>query len=61
MKCSDVRRNGAAGNLNGVRPNERVVQCSVVEMGKNEVSTSVLKWSEGLTNKVLIITSIYTD
>jgi hypothetical protein len=53
VKCSDVRRNGAVGNLNGVKPNERVVKCSEVEMGKvymgrSEVSASVVKWSEGL-------------
>ena len=46
MKCSDVRRNGAVGNLNGVKPNERVVKCSEVwlgevSMGRSEVSTSV--------------------
>ena len=27
MKCSDVRRNGVVGNLNGVKPNERVLKC----------------------------------
>ena len=30
MKCSDVRWNEAVGNLNGVKPNERVVKCSEV-------------------------------
>jgi hypothetical protein len=30
VKCSDVRWNEAVGNLNGVKPNERVVKCSQV-------------------------------
>jgi len=30
VKCSDVRWNEAVGNLNGVKPNERVVKCSEV-------------------------------
>jgi len=30
VKCSDVRWNGAVGNLNGVKPNERVVKWSEV-------------------------------
>jgi len=38
---------GAVGNLNGVKPNERVVKC---RWGKSErgseVLTSVVKWSE---------------
>jgi len=34
MKCSEVRLNGAVGNLNGVKPNERIVKCSAVSMGK---------------------------
>jgi hypothetical protein len=28
VKCSDERRNEAVGNLNRVKPNERVVKCS---------------------------------
>jgi len=39
-----VRWNGAVGNLNGVKPNERVV-----------------KWSEGLSNRVPIIIGRYTE
>jgi hypothetical protein len=30
-------------------------------MGRNEVSTIVVKWSEGLRNRVSIIIRIYTD
>jgi len=30
VKCSDVRWIGAVGNLNGFKPNERVVKCSEV-------------------------------
>jgi len=37
VKCSDVRWNGAVGNLNGVRSNERVVKCSVVKFKWEEV------------------------
>ena len=32
MKCSDVGWNGAVGNLNGVKPNERVAKCSWVKL-----------------------------
>ena len=28
VKCSDVKLCGAAGNLNGVKPNERIMKCS---------------------------------
>jgi len=28
VKCGDVRWNGAVGNLDGVKPNNRVVKCS---------------------------------
>jgi hypothetical protein len=28
VKCSNVRWNGAVGNLNGIKTNERVVKCS---------------------------------
>ena len=42
-----VRRNGAVGNLNGVKPNERVVKCSWVKFkGEELLSTGVVKWSE---------------
>jgi hypothetical protein len=43
MKCSDVRWNGAVGNLNRVRPNERVVKCSWVKFKWEEVKFS--EWS----------------
>ena len=44
------------GNLNGFKPNKRVVKCSEVllgevQMGRSEVSTSVVKWSEDLNNQ----------
>ena len=50
----------------GVKANERVVKCSEVQlgevsMGRTEVSTSVVKWSEGLSNRVSIILGRYTD
>jgi hypothetical protein len=28
VKCSDVRCSGTVGNLNGFKPNEKVVKCS---------------------------------
>jgi hypothetical protein len=31
VKCSDVRRNVAVGNLNRVKPNERAMKCSWVK------------------------------
>ena len=31
VKCSDVRGNGEAGDLNGVKPNERAVKCGWVK------------------------------
>jgi len=34
MKFSDVRWNEAVGNLNEVKPNERVVKCSEVKLGE---------------------------
>jgi len=51
VKCGEVRWNGAVGNLNGVKPNERAVKCSGVKFtwGKK---WSVDKWSEGLSNRV---------
>ena len=33
-KCSDVSCNGAIGNLNGIKPNERVKNCSEVQLGE---------------------------
>ena len=44
VKCSDVRWNGAVGNLNGVKPNEMVVKCRWVKF--NERKWSVDKWNE---------------
>jgi hypothetical protein len=48
VKCSDLRLNGAVGNLNVFKANERVVKCSWVKfkMRGSEVSTSALTWSE---------------
>jgi len=40
VKCSDVRWNRAVGNLNGVKPNERVVKCSWVKFKWEEVKCS---------------------
>jgi hypothetical protein len=37
VKCSDVRWNGGVGNLNGVKPNERVVKYSWVKFKWEEV------------------------
>jgi len=37
VKCSDVRGNGAVGDLNGVKPNERVVQCIWVKFKLEEL------------------------
>jgi len=37
VKCSDVTRNGAVGNLNGVKPNERIVKCRWVKFKLEEV------------------------
>ena len=53
VKCSDVRWSGAVGNLNGVKPNERVVKCSWVNLNerkwsvdkRSEVEWSVVGWS----------------
>ena len=69
VKCSDVRWNGAVGNLNGVKPNERVVKCRWVKFKWQEVKCrqmqwsvagwSVVKCSEGLSNRVSI--RRYTD
>jgi len=37
MKYSDVRWNGAVGNLNGFKPNERVAKCNRVKFKWEEV------------------------
>jgi hypothetical protein len=37
VKCSDARLNGVVGNLNGVKPNERVVKCSWVKFKWGEM------------------------
>jgi hypothetical protein len=37
VKCSDARWNGAVGNLNGIKPNERVVKCIWVKFNWEEV------------------------
>jgi hypothetical protein len=37
VKYSEVRRNGAVGNVNGVKPNERVVKCRWVKLKLEEV------------------------
>jgi len=47
VKCTDVRCNGAVGNLIGVKPYDWVVKCSGVERG------------EGFSNRVFIIISVY--
>ena len=37
VKCSDVRWNGVVWNLNGVKPNERVVKCCWVKFKWEEM------------------------
>ena len=50
------------GNLNRVKPNEKLVKCSWVKFRwESEVSTSVVKCSEGLSNRVSINIRIYID
>jgi len=73
MKCSEVRWNREVGNLNGFKPNERVVKCSWVKLERkcsvekcSEVESSVAGWSvvkrsEGLTNRVCNIFINYID
>jgi hypothetical protein len=71
VKCSDGRWNGAVGNLNGVKPNVRVVKCSWVKFKWEEVMCrqvqwsvvgwSIVKCSEGLSNRVSNIIWRYID
>ena len=46
-----------------VKPNEMVVKCSwvEVEMRGSELSTCVVKWSEGLSNRVSTIITRYIN
>jgi hypothetical protein len=41
VKFSDEKRNGAGGNFNVVKPNERVVKCSWVKFKWEEVKCQV--------------------
>jgi len=46
VKCSDVRWSGVVGNLNRVKPNERVMKCDWVKFKLEEVNCWKVKWSE---------------
>ena len=48
-------------NLIGVKPNERVVKCNWVNLSGSEVSTSVVKWSKYISNRVSIIIRSYIN
>jgi hypothetical protein len=68
VKCSDVRWNGAVGNLSEVKPNERLVKCSWGSLNgkwsvdkRSEVGWSVVKCRAGLNNRMSIIIRRYTD
>jgi len=45
VNCSDVRWNGTVGNLDGVKPNEKVVKCSWVKFKWEEVKCRQVYWS----------------
>ena len=44
MKYSEVKWNGAVGNLTAVKPNERVVKCSWVKFNWEEVKSRQVEW-----------------
>jgi len=45
VKCSDVRWNGAGGNLIAVKSNEKVVKCICVKFKWEEVKCRQVWWS----------------